>query len=123
MRLPLAHGIGGVRDLPVPGWLFYWGAAIVLVLSFVALWALWKRPLLAEASRGRPVPRLEAIVWSRALRVLLGALSFALFVLVVFAAAVGDTSPTTTSPRASSSSTSGSGCPASAPCSATFGRC
>ena len=93
MRLPLAHGIGGVRDLPVPGWLFYWGAAIVLAISFVALWALWQRPLLAEASRGRPVPRLEAVVWSRALRVLLGALSFALFVLVVFAAAAGDMSP------------------------------
>ena len=53
---PLAHGLGGVRDLPVPGWLFYWGASIVLVVSFVALWALWQRPLLAEASRGRPLP-------------------------------------------------------------------
>ena len=50
MSLPLAHGIGGVRDLPVPGWLFYWGAAIVLVVSFVALSALWQRPLLAQAS-------------------------------------------------------------------------
>lgn len=28
--LPLAHGIGSVRDLPVPGWLFLYGAAIVL---------------------------------------------------------------------------------------------
>jgi hypothetical protein len=90
---PLAHGLGGVKDLPVPGWLFYYGAALVLILSFVALWVLWKRPLLAEASRGRPVPRLEAVVWSRTLRVLVGVLSFALFVLVLFAAAVGDTSP------------------------------
>jgi hypothetical protein len=89
----LAHGLGGVRDLPVPGWLFYWGAAIVLVVSFVALWALWQRPLLADASRGRPVPRLQAIVWSGALRIVVGALSFALFVVVVFAAAAGDTSP------------------------------
>jgi hypothetical protein len=93
VALPLAHGLGGVRDLPVPGWLFYYGAALVLILSFVALWALWKRPLLAEASRGRPLPGLQAVVWSRALRVVLGVLSFALFVLVVAAAAVGDTSP------------------------------
>jgi hypothetical protein len=93
LALPLAHGLGGVRDLPVPGWLFYWGASIVLVVSFVALWALWRRPLLAEASRGRPVPRLEAVVWSRWLRVLAGALSFALFAFVLLAAAVGDTSP------------------------------
>jgi hypothetical protein len=91
--LPLAHGLGGVRDLPVPGWLFYWGASIVLVVSFLALWALWQRPLLAQASRGRPVPRLEAIAWSTALRVLLGALSIALFLLVFLTAAIGDTSP------------------------------
>ncbi len=42
----LAHGIGGVRDLPVPTWLFYWGGGIVLVASFVLLGTLWQRPLL-----------------------------------------------------------------------------
>jgi hypothetical protein len=94
VTLPLAHGLGGVQDLPVPGWLFYYGAALVLILSFVALWALWKRPLLAEKSRGRPLPeRLERVLHSRAVRVLAGAVSFALFVLVWLAAAVGDTSP------------------------------
>ena len=93
LTFPLAHGLGGVRDLPVPGWLFYWGASIVLVVSFVALWALWQRPLLAEASRGRPVPRLQAIAWSTMLRILLGALSFAVLVVVFLAAAIGDTSP------------------------------
>ena len=66
---------------------------MVLVVSFVALWALWQRPLLAEASRGRPLPGLQAIAWSSALRILLGAVSFALFVLVAVAAAIGDTSP------------------------------
>jgi hypothetical protein len=91
---PLAHGIGGIKDLPVPPWLFYYGAALVLILSFVALWALWKRPILAEKSRGRPLPEgLERVVRSGALRVLAGGLSLALFVLVAFAAAFGDTSP------------------------------
>src|SRR5918998_1696476 len=33
----LAHGIGVVDDLPVPAWLFYYGAALVLIFSFVAL--------------------------------------------------------------------------------------
>jgi hypothetical protein len=94
VSLPFAHGLGGVRDLPVPGWLFYYGAALVLILSFVALWALWKRPVLAEKSRGRPLPAgLERILRSRALRVVAGAVSFALFVLVWLAAAIGDTSP------------------------------
>ncbi len=32
-----AHGLGGIRDLPVPGWLFLVGGAAVLVVSFVAL--------------------------------------------------------------------------------------
>jgi hypothetical protein len=90
----LAHGLGGVKDLPVPGWLFYYGAALVLILSFVALWALWKRPLLERASQGRALPQgLEAVIRSRALRILAGAVSFALFLLVLVAAAIGDTSP------------------------------
>ena len=36
-----AHGIGGATDLPIPGWLFAWGATAVLILSFVALGVLW----------------------------------------------------------------------------------
>lgn len=94
MSFPLAHGIGGIKDLPVPLWLFYYGAALVLVLSFVALWALWRRPVLAGASRGRPLPAgLDGLLRSRALRVVAGAGSFGLFVLAAVAAAVGDTSP------------------------------
>jgi hypothetical protein len=91
---PLGHGLGGVKDLPVPGWLFYWGATVVLVASFVALWVLWRRPLLSEASRGRPLPGgLQALLRSAALRIVLGTASFALLVLVFVAAAIGDTSP------------------------------
>jgi hypothetical protein len=93
VSLPLSHGLGGVSDLPVPLWLFYYGAALVLVLSFVALWALWKRPLLARASAGRPLPEgLERVLRSTALRVLAGGASLALLVLVTLAAAIGDTS-------------------------------
>jgi hypothetical protein len=90
----LAHGIGGVKDLPVPLWLFYYGAALVLILSFVALWVLWKRPVLEERSRGRPVsPRLQRLVESIALRAVLGALSFGLLLVVTAGAIAGDTSP------------------------------
>ena len=39
-----AHGIGGRADLPVPIGYFLVGAGIVLVLSFLALAALWKTP-------------------------------------------------------------------------------
>ena len=49
----VAHGIGNVEDLPIPAWMFYWGAAVVLVASFVMLGALWRQPLLAAHERGR----------------------------------------------------------------------
>jgi len=45
-----AHGLVGRTDLPVPQWLFAWGGTVVLVVSFVALGALWKRPLLERAA-------------------------------------------------------------------------
>jgi len=87
-------GRAELPSLSVPWWLFLWGAALVLILSFVALWALWKRPLLARASRGRPLPEgLERVLRSTALRVVAGAVSFALFALVATAAVIGDTSP------------------------------
>ncbi|MGI8518545.1 MAG: hypothetical protein ACR2ME_09440 [Acidimicrobiia bacterium] len=46
-RAPIiAHGIGGRLDLPVPVSYFAAGAAVVLIVSFVALAALWKKPRL-----------------------------------------------------------------------------
>ena len=40
----LAHGLVGKQDLPIPRWLFAWAATVVLIVSFVALSALWPRP-------------------------------------------------------------------------------
>jgi hypothetical protein len=37
-----AHGLVGRADLPIPTWLFGWGAAIVLGVSFALLGALWR---------------------------------------------------------------------------------
>src|SRR4029079_4767034 len=71
----LAHGIGGVRDLPVPDWLFFWGGAVVLVFSFLALGALWKTPQLERRRRGRPLPAgLERVLRSPVLHGILGAI-------------------------------------------------
>ena len=83
----IAHGIGGVRDLPVPESFFFSTAAIVLVVSFVLLGALWKRPLLERHASGRRLPRrLERVVLSRAIRIVLQAASVGLL-LVTFASA------------------------------------
>jgi hypothetical protein len=86
----VAHGIGGVRDLPVPESFFFTAAAIVLVVSFVALGALWQRPLLERHEPGRRLPgALQTLLLSRALRVLLGAISIGLLVLVLTTALFG----------------------------------
>jgi hypothetical protein len=85
-----AHGIGGVKDLPVPVWLFYYGAAIVLVVSFVALGALWSRPLLDRAAVGRPLgDALQRVLRSPLLVWTVRALSLLVFVVVWAAAAFG----------------------------------
>ncbi len=61
----LAHGIVGKADLPIPVWLFSWAAAIVLVVSFVALSTLWRTPQLQRERLQRvlrlPV-RLEPVL-------------------------------------------------------------
>jgi len=72
----LAHGTGGIRDLPVPDWLFFWRGAVVLVLSFLALDALWKSPQLERRRGGHPLPaRLGRVLRSPVLHGILGAIS------------------------------------------------
>ena len=41
--LPIAHALEGKADLPIPEWLFAWGASLVLLISFVVLTLAWKR--------------------------------------------------------------------------------
>lgn len=87
---PLAHGLGGVRDLPVPSTFFYTTAAIVLVVSFVLLGLLWKRPLLERRAAGRRLPdSAQAVLLSRALRIVLGTASVLLLILTLATAMFG----------------------------------
>lgn len=83
----LAHGLGNIQDLPVPAWLFLYGASMVLVVSFVALGALWKKPRL-EDDRPRALP--PSVQRGLALaRIPLAAASFGLLVVIFLAAAFG----------------------------------
>jgi hypothetical protein len=52
--LPYAHALAARQDLPIPAWLFAWGASIVLIVSFVALSVAWRRPRFEQA-RWRPL--------------------------------------------------------------------
>ena len=89
----VAHGIGGIRDLPVPAWLFLWGGTVVLVVSFLALGTLWKRPQLERLAVGRPLPEgLERFLRSTGLRVVAGAVSVGLLALVFLTALIGEPS-------------------------------
>ncbi|HEX3511872.1 MAG TPA: fenitrothion hydrolase [Solirubrobacteraceae bacterium] len=72
-----AHGIVGRADLPVPTWLFSWAAAVVLILSFVALSVLWTRPQLQTEARVR-------LFRSRTLFAFLSLIGVGLFAVVVY---------------------------------------
>ncbi len=89
---PLAHGIGVVRDLPIPAAYFFIGAVVVLVLSFVLLLFLWQKPLLEAHERGRGLPAwISSLVLSRVVRIVLGAVSVGLLVLTLATALFGTT--------------------------------
>jgi hypothetical protein len=80
----LAHGIGGVRDLPVPETFFFTTAAVVLVVSFLLLGLLWKRPVLERAAEGRVLPdAFSRVLLSTALRLVLGTISVGLLALTI----------------------------------------
>jgi hypothetical protein len=88
--LPFAHGIGGVRDPVLPDWLMYYAGSLVLILSFVALGVLWRRPVLEGRGEGRPLSeRWQRLLLWPGWRIGLGAISAALLVVVWLAAFVG----------------------------------
>lgn len=51
-----AHGVGSRQDLPVPFGYALTGAAVALIVSFLALAVLWKTPKLRGAKAGVPLP-------------------------------------------------------------------
>jgi hypothetical protein len=83
-----AHGIAQRADLPIPEWLFAWGAALVLLASFAALAVLWPRPRLAGLGE-RPLLRVP-----RAFEVLAGLVGVGAFGVVVYAGLAGNQTAT-----------------------------
>ena len=88
-----AHGLVQRASLPIPEWLFAWAAALVLVISFVALSVLWPRPRL-EQPKWRPLPwGLGRILGGRAVEVAGGVIGVALLLLVLVAGFEGPSAP------------------------------
>src|SRR5687768_5769174 len=87
----LAHGIGGRTDLPLSVWMFGYGAAAALVVSFAALAIFWPEPRLEPAA---PEPDDDGDEPGGVGRVVLRVLGVVLFLLVLGAATLGDPGPT-----------------------------
>ena len=85
----IGHGISVRTDLPVPEWLFWWAAAIVLVISFVALATLWPEPRL-QKPRWRPLPGgIGRFLASRPVEIVCGAIGVFLLGLTIYAGLEG----------------------------------
>jgi hypothetical protein len=78
-----AHGIVGKADLPIPVWLFSWTAAIVLVVSFVALSTMWTRPQLQQPHLRRLFGLPRGLEWLASL------LGVGLFAVVLYSGFAG----------------------------------
>jgi hypothetical protein len=89
-----AHALVGRKDLPVPAWLFAWGASLVLVISFALLSVAWTAARL-QREEWRPVPRwISRAILNRVTEVLCGGVGVGLFVLVLYAGFRGISDPT-----------------------------
>src|SRR5262245_6559071 len=89
-----AHALVGRKDLPVPAWLFAWGASLVLIISFALLSVAWTRARL-QREDWRPVPRwLSLTVLNPVTEMLCGLVGVGLFVVVLYAGFRGISDPT-----------------------------
>jgi hypothetical protein len=91
--LPAAHALVAREDLPIPAWLFAWAASLVLIVSFFALSAAWRKPRLEE-ERWRPLGSgLSKALLSLPLQVLCGAIGVFLLGVAVYAGLRGTEAP------------------------------
>ena len=91
--LPFAHALVARQDLPVPAWLFAWGASIVLIVSFFALAAGWRRPRFEQVG-WRPLGAgLSRGLCSRPAQILCGLVGVFLLGVAVYAGLRGTEAP------------------------------
>ena len=88
--VPLAHGIGGAKDLPISPELAIAGATAALVVSFTVLAIAWRTPRFDAATSGRPAPAwLARIVDSVAWRATWRSVGFLVFLYTAMVAVFG----------------------------------
>ncbi len=89
----LGHALVAREDLPIPDWLFAWGASVVLIVSFVALSFAWREPRLERDSWRPASGRLSGLLVNRGTEILAGAIGVFLFGLVIWAGLRGTEAP------------------------------
>ncbi len=91
--VPFGHALVARQDLPIPAWLFAWGASIVLIVSFFALSAAWRKPRF-EDLHWRPFSAgLSRAVASLPLQALCGAIGIFLLGVAIYAGLEGTEAP------------------------------
>jgi hypothetical protein len=91
--LPYAHALVAKQDLPIPAWLFAWAASIVLVVSFFALSAAWRKPRFEEERRRPAAAWLTTVLRSWPLQVVCGGLAVFLLGVGIYAGIHGTEAP------------------------------
>jgi hypothetical protein len=91
--LPVAHALIARKDLPIPAWLFAWGASIVLIISFFALSAAWRKPRF-EDERWRALnERFSSALLSVPTQILCGAIGVFFLGFSIYAGLKGTEAP------------------------------
>ena len=89
----VGHALVGRQDLPIPEWLFAWGASLVLIVSFVALSVAWRAPAERGAAGARR-PAGSRGCWStRSLEFIAGAIGVLLLGVIVWSGLDGTEAP------------------------------
>lgn len=93
MTLPFAHALASRQDLPIPAWLFAWAASIVLIASFFALSAAWRKPQFEDEHERSLGERFSAVLLSLPMQVLCGAIGVFLLGVAIYSGLQGTEAP------------------------------
>jgi hypothetical protein len=93
VTLPFAHALASRQDLPIPAWLFAWAASIVLIASFFALSAAWRKPQFEDEHRLSLGERLSAVLLGPPVQILCGAIGVFLLAVAVYSGLKGTEAP------------------------------